>query len=146
MVVQTFTFSLRAGMSCSRSSELLFFTRQGGIYTDLCVYSMLIGIGCKPGAIFTLDHLVSLILLVSTATGSLGLITTISAFGHGHLAPGIVGIFVSLGWAIQTFGGGVMYRLVWGYKMRNEEISWANATNQFKSESFKTVVLHQSRI
>jgi hypothetical protein len=117
-----------------------------------------------------------------TATGSAGLINTISMLSQSHVLSGVFGVITSVGWAVQTVFGGWLYKRVWDFKNNNEGISFQNvsrgfgfcyrkaqiaketgsdaddlmltmvfvlglqATNQFKAESFKTVVLHQSRI
>ncbi|KAJ9125536.1 hypothetical protein QFC22_000497 [Naganishia vaughanmartiniae] len=82
----------------------------------------------------------------STATGSAGLINTISMLSQGHIAAGVLGVISSVGWAFQTFAGGWLYKTVWDFKNNHEGLNFANATDQFKRESFKTVVMHQSRM
>ncbi|KAI5452034.1 hypothetical protein NCC49_001330 [Naganishia albida] len=80
------------------------------------------------------------------STGSAGLINTISMLSQGHIAAGVLGVISSVGWAFQTFAGGWLYKTVWDFKNNHEGLNFQNATDQFKRESFKTVVLHQSRI
>ncbi|KAJ9109180.1 hypothetical protein QFC21_000509 [Naganishia friedmannii] len=83
---------------------------------------------------------------VMEATGSAGLINTISMLSQGHIAAGVLGVISSVGWAFQTFAGGWLYKTVWDFKNNHEGLNFANATDQFKRESFKTVVMHQSRM
>lgn len=91
--------------------------------------------------------LFSLYMLIGIpSTGSAGLINTISMLSQSHVLSGVFGVITSVGWAVQTVFGGWLYKRVWDFKNNNEGISFQNATNQFKAESFKTVVLHQSRI
>lgn len=89
---------------------------------------------------------VTYMLIGIPSTGSAGLINTISMLSQGHIAAGVLGAVSSAGWTLQVLGGGWLYRSVWAFKNQNEGISWENAQSQFKQESFKTVVLHQSRI
>lgn len=48
----------------------------------------------------------------SPATGSAGLINTISMLSQGHIAAGVLGVITSVGWAFQTFAGGWLYKTV----------------------------------
>ncbi|GHJ85359.1 hypothetical protein NliqN6_1761 [Naganishia liquefaciens] len=91
--------------------------------------------------------LFSLYMLIGIpSTGSAGLINTISMLSQGHIAAGVLGVISSAGWAVQTVFGGWLYKTVWDFKNNHEGLNFANATDQFKRESFKTVVLHQSRM
>ncbi|KAK4686601.1 secretory carrier-associated membrane protein, partial [Tremellales sp. Uapishka_1] len=80
------------------------------------------------------------------STGSAGLINTISMFSQAHILAGVFGVISSVGWILQAAGGGLLYKRVWDYKNGNSEINFQEATNQFKSSSIKTIVLHQSRM
>lgn len=80
------------------------------------------------------------------STGSAGLINTIAMFSQGHILAGVFGAISCAGWGFQTFGGALLYKRVWDFKNGHDGITLANATDQFKRESFKTVVLHQSRM
>jgi hypothetical protein len=67
-------------------------------------------------------------------------------FTQGHILAGVFGILSSIGWILQAAGGGVLYKKVWDYKNNNADITFAEATNQFKNNSIKTVLLHQARM
>lgn len=69
---------------------LLYFVF-GGFHVLFCFY-MLIGI---------------------PATGSAGLINTISAFGRGSIITGVFGIIATTGWAALAFGNAWMWKAVW---------------------------------
>ncbi|WVQ90553.1 hypothetical protein IAS59_004333 [Cryptococcus gattii] len=80
------------------------------------------------------------------STGSAGLINTISMFSQGHILAAVFGTITTVLWALQVLGGGFLYKRVWDFKNGNSDISMQNATDQFKSNSIKTIVLHQSRL
>ncbi|WVN86168.1 uncharacterized protein L203_101329 [Cryptococcus depauperatus CBS 7841] len=80
------------------------------------------------------------------STGSAGLINTISMFSQGHILAAVFGIISSVGWACQVLGGGFLYKRVWDFKNGNSDISMQNATDSLKTNSIKTIVLHQSRL
>ncbi|ODN83519.1 hypothetical protein L202_01652 [Cryptococcus amylolentus CBS 6039] len=80
------------------------------------------------------------------STGSAGLINTISMFSQGHILAAVFGTITSVGWAFQVAAGGFLYKRVWDFKNGNSEISMQNATDQLKSNSIKTIVMHQSRL
>ncbi|ORY20375.1 scamp family-domain-containing protein [Naematelia encephala] len=80
------------------------------------------------------------------STGSAGLINTISMFSQGHILAGVFGAIASAGWILQAAGGGILYKKIWDYKNGNADISWQEATNQIKTNSIKTIVMHQARM
>ena len=63
-----------------------------------------------------------------TATGSAGLINTISMFSQTHIVAGVFGIISSVGWAVQVLFGGWLYKSVWDFKNNNEGISFQNVS------------------
>ena len=100
------------------------------------------------------------------ATGSAGLINTISMFGQSHIVAAVFGLLASIGWILQVAGGGLLYKKVWDFKNKNGDITFAEvnlrrrfspyrrdirlipcqATNQFKKNSITTIFLHQARL
>jgi len=63
-----------------------------------------------------------------TATGSAGLINTISMLSQGHVLSGVFGVITSVGWTVQTLFGGWLYKRVWDFKNNNEGISFQNVS------------------
>lgn len=61
---------------------------------------------CVPTAIEPLE------LMECEATGSAGLINTISSLATGHILAGVFGVLASLGWVVQAAGGGILYKRV----------------------------------
>lgn len=62
---------------------------------------------------------------LQVATGSAGLINTISMFTQGHIVAGVFGILSSIGWILQAGGGGLLYKKVWDFKNNNADITFA---------------------
>ncbi|ORX38257.1 scamp family-domain-containing protein [Kockovaella imperatae] len=80
------------------------------------------------------------------STGSAGLINTIQMFSQGHILAAIFCLLASIGWVLQVAGGGLLYKKVWDFKNSNGDITFAEATNQFKKNSITTILLHQARL
>jgi hypothetical protein len=63
-------------------------------------------------------------MVMHLATGSAGLINTIQMFAQGHILAAVFGILSSIGWLLQSVGGGLLYKkvrgssLVWGYELK----------------------------
>lgn len=62
--------------------------------------------------------------LIGIATGSAGLINTISMLSQAHFLAGVFGAISSAGWIIQATGGGILYKKIWDYKNGNAEITF----------------------
>ncbi len=67
-------------------------------------------------------------LLCHTATGSAGLLNTISAFSGGHILSGVFGAIVSAGWGFQAFGGALLYQRVYAFKNGHEGLTFADVS------------------
>lgn len=65
-----------------------------------------------------------------TATGSAGLINTVSMLSQSHVLAGVFGVITSVGWAGQTLFGGWLYKRVWDFKNNNEGISFQNVSER----------------
>jgi hypothetical protein len=78
-----------------------------------------------------LIHSAPLFSLQLTATGSAGLINTISMLSQSHVLSGVFGVITSVGWAVQTVFGGWLYKRVWDFKNNNEGISFQNVSRGF---------------
>lgn len=52
------------------------------------------------------------VLIRPAATGSAGLINTISMFSKSHILAGVFGALSSVGWILQAAGGGILYKRV----------------------------------
>ena len=134
---QIFSSSLEGGTCCSRSSKCRRFWAKRDRSAQLinfyfCFRSMLIGIPCtflsyrldpkSPQTAKLYHH------YYPTATGSAGLINTISMFSQTHIVAGVFGIISSVGWAVQVLFGGWLYKSVWDFKNNNEGISFQNVS------------------
>jgi hypothetical protein len=105
---------------------------------------MLIGIPCKFSTrqetatrppsqhpVIETASLIHLTLHDLAATGSAGLINTISMLSQSHVLSGVFGVITSVGWAVQTVFGGWLYKRVWDFKNNNEGISFQNVSRGF---------------
>jgi hypothetical protein len=52
------------------------------------------------------------VLIRPAATGSAGLINTISMFSKSHILAGVFGALSAVGWILQAAGGGILYKRV----------------------------------
>jgi hypothetical protein len=74
-----------------------------------------------------------------TATGSAGLINTISSFSQGHILAGVFGAISSVGWVLQAAGGGLLYKRVWDFKNGDADINFAQVRDGVaRSDPFLT--------
>lgn len=77
-----------------------------GFHLAFSIY-MVIGIPCK-----LLLPLLPRNAAEQQAAGSAGLINTIAMFSQGHIVAGVFGLLSSIGWVLQSAGGGILYKRV----------------------------------
>lgn len=73
---------------------------------------MVIGIPCELPAFILIACVSEAQAHFAPATGSAGLINTISSFASSHILAGVFGVLASAGWILQAAGGSILYKRV----------------------------------
>lgn len=68
-----------------------------------------------------------------SATGSAGLINTISMMSQGHILAGVFGIVSTVGWAFQAFGGAFLYKRTWDFKNNHEGLDFQSVSGSWSA-------------
>lgn len=79
------------------------------------------------------------------STGSAGLINTIQSFSQGHLVAAILGVFATIGFALQGLGILWYYRLIWQHNNQQGH-SFAQAKNELATHGMKAYFTRGSQV